>query len=410
MWNVLVYYADRVKRGTRSIEPLALLLLLSWLFSACSADTGAFGGGNWQATGLSHQTIRALEVDPNNPQHLYAGDTQGNVFVSTDGAQHWIKHTLSSVPNTIVELAFNVPGKKLYAATAQGLFVSTDSAQSWIKVNTASSGLPEDRYTALAFDTNSGPLAYVGTAQHGLFVSTNDGVNWSAANSGLPSSTTINSISNAPNVQQLWIATPTGVYRSTDHGASWQSFSVGFSSGVTVNTVVPASASGGSRGILYAGSNRGFYLSRDGGKHWAMSSTALLRVSIYRILVDFRSAGAATVYVSTNAGAFRTDDNGLDWRSIAVGLPRGVAVYAIVIGATNNTQLYVGANNVYVFPGTSGSLSPSRIPVFIGVVVFFVLLYFVARRGLRGRRARRPIGNADEVPEQVPPASTSPER
>ena len=362
-----------------------LFLCFLCVLSACATDSGILGGGNWQSTGL-HQHITTLEVDPNNPQHLYAGDAQGTVYVSTDSTQRWTGYPISAQMGAsfvLNMLAFDDSGKQLYAATSQGLFVSSDDAKQWSLVSTASSGLPQDNYTALAFDVNATHVIYAGTAQHGLFSSNDSGVHWSAINTGLPQGDAIKSIANDPDQHQLWVAMATGAYRSDDRGASWHAYTTGFPAGVAINTIVPASVSGGAKGLIYAGTSKGFYISKDSGTHWSTGVEALIGTSIRCIVGDFRSSNPTTVYVCTDVGAFRSDDNGQNWRGIAPGLPRNVAVNAIILGAANYDQLYVGSNDVYVYPGTSGGLSPSRIPVLLGVLVFFFLLYVIARRSWR---------------------------
>ena len=108
---------------------LCLLLALLVGLSACTPDTGIFGG-NWQTTGLQHAHIRSLEVDPNNPQALYAGDQQNGVYVTSDGGNHWSQSSVGlPSPVFVHALSFDISGKKLYAATDHGIFVSTDGAQ-----------------------------------------------------------------------------------------------------------------------------------------------------------------------------------------------------------------------------------------------------------------------------------------
>src|SRR6266446_1913671 len=129
---------------------VVLLLLLSLCLSACAPNTGLLAGGDWQVSGLQHQHIRVLEVDFNNTQLLYAGDTQQGVFVSTDSGRHWIQRNIGlPLPIALNVLSFETTGKKLYAATDKGIFVSTVSPQRWQAVSTVGRDLPTDRYTAL---------------------------------------------------------------------------------------------------------------------------------------------------------------------------------------------------------------------------------------------------------------------
>ena len=144
-----------------ALSSVRLLYLVGVLFfwlslSGCASSAGLLGGGNWQSSGLEHQHIRRLTVDPNNAQVLYAGDEQGSIFTSTDAAQHWMRVKPGlPLPNMLHDLSFDPTGKKLCAATDTGLFVSTDAAQHWSNLGATTSGLPADSYTALAFNYNS---------------------------------------------------------------------------------------------------------------------------------------------------------------------------------------------------------------------------------------------------------------
>src|SRR5581483_2195191 len=95
---------------------LPLLLILSLLLVACGTDSGILGSGDWQAAGLKNQHIRALAVNANNPDMIYAGDEQGQLFVSTNAGQSWTEHSSGlPLPASIHALLFHNASKKLYA-------------------------------------------------------------------------------------------------------------------------------------------------------------------------------------------------------------------------------------------------------------------------------------------------------
>jgi len=382
---------------------VALLFLLSLFLSACAPGTGLLAGGNWQLSRLQHQHIRVLEVDFNNTQLLYAGDTQQGVFVSTDSGQHWTQRSIGlPLPIAINVLSFETTGKKLYAATDKGIFVSTDAAQRWQAVGTVGRDLPTDRYTALAFDSNAAHTIYAATAHHGVYVSTNDGASWSASNTGLPTDDAVNSLIFDSVQHQLWAATNMGIYRSDDKGATWRAFNNGLSTNVIVNTVQVAFLSRGVQGLVFAGTNHGIYRSQDSGAHWMSTEESLYGTSIHAILIDFRSA--TTIYIGTDIGALRSDDNGQDWREIATGLPRGKSVYALTLGANNYSQLYAAADDVYLYPGSSGGFSFTHLFPILLILVFF---YFLYRLTLHGRNRRREVLKPERIIES-PPSPQSP--
>src|SRR5258708_11826063 len=220
---------------------LFLFVLILVSLSACASDTGILGGGTWQLAALPHQHIRVLEVDPNDPQEIYAGDDKGNIFISTDAARHWTPHSLGTTsPDSIHTLAFDNAGKKLYAATDQGLFVSTDGGLHWQHVGSSGSSatnLPIDSSTTFAFDINNPSVIYVGTAQHGVYASIDGRASWTWASDGLPANVPVNGLSFDADQHQLWAATSVGVYRSDNRGTSWRSFNTGFPPNVVINTV-----------------------------------------------------------------------------------------------------------------------------------------------------------------------------
>jgi hypothetical protein len=398
------YHLSQCQSKHKSIQRaiMGVLLLLSLLLAACAPDTGLLGGGTWQATGLQHRHIRALEVDPQNPQQLYAGDSADGVFVSHDAGAHWtLQATGLPLPDAVQMLAFDPTGKKLYAATAKGLFVSINAAQQWQAVNTGSTKLPADSYTALAFDTNNPQVIYTSTTQHGVWVSKDGGVTWAQMGTGLPVGEAVTQLALDPVSHQLWATTLSGIYRIDEQRTTWQAFTSGIPADTSIYTVVPAAASGGAQSLIYAGTNAGLFLSHDDGVHWT-ANQELTHVQIYVVLPDFRSTNATTVYIGTALGAFRSDDSGQNWRGIATGLPKATPVYALLIGGVNNSQLYAAADMLYLFPGTSGGLSPSNLLplLFIGVLFFLLYRTTLKRRGGRSSMKR------PETTEMLPPSST----
>ncbi len=341
---------------------------------------------------MQGKNVRALTEDPNAPVKIYAGTAQGHVFVSSDSSQSWTEHSVGlPLPDAILDLEFDGPGKRLYAATAKGLFVSDDAAQHWRSLNTATSGLPTDQYTTLAFDLHATTVIYAGTVAHGVFKSSDSGLTWKAINADLPQGIAINSLVYDTDQQHLWAATSLGIYRSDDKGLTWKALSKGLPANSVVNAVEPASIVGGDQNLVYAGTSRGFFRSENAGAQWAAGKEALSGTSIRRILMDFRGvSNNTTLYVATDAGAFRSDDSGQTWRSIATGLPRGEHVYSVTLAGDNYSQLLVATNDVYLFPGINGGFSATRIiPIVLIALLFYLLYRFSARRRVLGSKPER---------------------
>ena len=393
-----------IARGSnRSLYLLGVVLgVLLVSLSACTSSILA--GGNWQSSALQNKHIHVITVDPNNPQNIYAGSDQGAIFASTDGGQHWLaRNTGLPVVTAINVLTFDSPGKKLYAATGNGIFVSADGAQHWNSVGPPSSGLPRDNYTALAFDLNNVHIIYAGTANHGVLVSKDGGTSWSSASSDVPFHR-INSLAFDSSAHRLWAATDVGIYRSDDGGTTWQAFNSGLPANLTIYTVQPAAISGGLPDLVFAGTNHGFFISQNAGAQWATSQEPFPGLSVYQLLVDFQTP--TTVFAATSVGAFRSDDSGQNWGVAGPGLPGAAPVYALALGATNYSQLYAAANNVYLFPGTSGGVSVTNLLPTLLVVIFFYLLYRLVMRGRRKTREMLKVEQDIESPTSTPEPSS----
>ena len=384
--NILIREKRVLQGFTKTLLPLVLFIVTLGVFSACAPDANLLGSGSWQASSLTKQHIHALTVDPNKPQILYAGDEDGTIFTSSDAGQHWTKRgNVSPTSIMLSMLTINPAGETLYALTNTGLLASTDAAQAWHIVNTPSSGLPADSYTTLIFDQQKN--MYVGTLHHGIYMSSsNADMHWKAISNTLPSEITINELAFDSTQHRLWVATSSGVYRSDDSGTTWVASNSGLpTDGVT--SIQPAASAGGAVGLVYAGTKHGIFSSTDAGDHWAESGQVLQGVPIQHILIDFRSVNASTLYVGTKFGAFRSDDNGLNWSGVAAGFPKNTSVYAFAIGADKASQLYVAANNVYLFPGNGGAINPTRVITLLLILALFVLLGLIAQRSTKRRRA-----------------------
>src|SRR5258707_109755 len=376
-----------------------LLTLLLFVLTACASNTGILGGGNWQASGLAKQHIQALAVDPNHLQHIYAGDAQDGVFASTDSGVSWQAASVGlSAPLVINALAFDLSGKKLYAATSTGLFISTDLAASWSQVK----GVPADNYSALTFDANTPQVVYLGSAHSGVLMSRDDGMSWTRMSSNLPVGT-LTSVLYDPNLKNLWMAYTNAVYRSSDNGATWRVLNTGLPANVGINVLTLGAVTSGSNDLIFAGTNHGLFISSDAGQHWAQSQSSLADLKVSAILLDANQPGE--VYASTTLGVLRSTDNAQNWNQVASGLPGNQTIAGLAQGDTNFTQLFLASRGVYRYPGTGSVLDPSRLIPIIIVLLFFIALYYFLARTRRRTFRRRASSAATPVALDEPTSS-----
>jgi len=159
-------------------------------------------------------------------------------FDNSDNSSHWTLAGPTNIEGRITTIAVHPTNAQIvYTGTANGgLWKSTDFCQSWTSIfddqNTSSIG-------AVAIDPVNPEIVYCGTGESnslrsyypgtGIYKSINGGMNWTFI--GLDSSYTIGNISiNPNNTQEIFAAaggwtrrknTQRGVYRSVDGGINW---------------------------------------------------------------------------------------------------------------------------------------------------------------------------------------------
>lgn len=160
--------------------------------------TGKTGGPiTLDQTGAEiYATIFTLEESPLEKGVLWAGSDDGLVHITTDDAASWKNVSIpeKQLPEfariSIIHSSNHSKGKAYLAANRYEwgdrtpyLFKTTDYGKSWINI---SKGIPADEYTRVVReDPNKEGLLYAGT-ERGVYVSFDDGMNWSSLSLNLP--------------------------------------------------------------------------------------------------------------------------------------------------------------------------------------------------------------------------------
>jgi len=210
---------------------------------------------------------------------LLAGTWGAGVYRSMDQGATWTVHN-TGLTNWYVN-ALTASVSNVFAATdGGGVFRSTDGGLNWIPT-----GLSSGKCFALLM---SGANLFVGGPGPGaVSLSTNNGVSWTTANSGL---TNHNVTSLAVIGATLFAGTDGGgVFRSVDNGTSWTAVN----SGLT-NLWVTSLAVSGTCLIAGAHNGGGAYLSADNGAHWGRFG--LNGGSVWALVVKDASIFAGTSF------------------------------------------------------------------------------------------------------------------
>jgi len=207
-------------------------------------------------------------------------------------------------------LAIN--GTNLFAGSLSGgVYVSTNNGASWAAANDGLTNLTVRALTA------SGSNLFAAT-YGGVFLSTNNGTSWTAVNTGL---TNVSVVSVTAIGSKLFAGTAGGFFVSSNNGTGWA-----VTGPMPVNTAVWAMVASGAN--LIAGTNSGIYTSSDGGITWIPSNSGSINV---RCLV----VNGANIFAgTTSGGVFLSSDNGVNWTAVNVGIAN-LTVQALVASGTN---------------------------------------------------------------------------
>lgn len=264
---------------------------------------------------LSGRIIRSLTVAQFNPSLVVAGNKgaqpgSAHLFVSRDGGVVWrfLNQNQPLHPQaTDVQALSVLTADILLAGTWQyGLYRSTDGGNSFAAVES----IPSQDIRGFAIADAQRGIVYAASGDAGVWRSVDAGQSWSA--SGLQGRF-IWSVDAFEQGRQLLAASPTdGLFGSTDGGKTWSRLLEGMA--VYEAVVVPASPD-----TLIAATDKGLYLSRNGGADWTRPA-ALADVSLSS--VHWLSTQAAGLLVGGwNGGLWRYQPGTDRATNLAAALP-----------------------------------------------------------------------------------------
>jgi photosystem II stability/assembly factor-like uncharacterized protein len=180
--------------------------------------------------------------------------------------------------------------------------------------------LVSGRVTCIAIDPTAADTIYLGTAQGGVWKSTDNGTTWDPKTDN-ENSLAIGALALDPNSPQI-------VYAGTGEG----NFS----------------------GDSYYG--LGILKSIDGGASWTnLAAATFFGNRFCRLVVDGGSGNPATrLFAAAQSGLYRSQDGGVTWILLTSGLPAGASATDIVLDAPTNT-LYVAFWGKGIYKSTNAN-------------------------------------------------------
>lgn len=240
-----------------------------------------------------------------------------------------------------------------YASLLLVMLLNVSLFANWTATGLANSG-------HRSMTTHNGAL-FLATYNTGIQKSTDGGLNWTLANTGLPlTSGQVKVQSVGHNATTMFCGTESGLYRSTDNGASWVLAQSGLSASSATVYVNKIYTFNGVTFVLYSGnvgaSSGGLFRTTDNGVSWLQAYNGLqINMTVYNIA----QASGNVLYASTNTGLMRSTDLGQQWSQVT-----GVnyAVYSIEATPTRLVALTTFGARYSVDGGTTW-LNSTNYPV-----------------------------------------------
>jgi photosystem II stability/assembly factor-like uncharacterized protein len=281
------------------------------------------GGQSWERfPGFSARRVTTLAIDPQLPANIYAGTMGDAVYKSPDGGQHWLPHNvgLKEHVSFVSQFVFHPAlSEKIYAATTVGAFLTKDGGREWEERMT---GMKEVHIVvSIAIDPKDPSVLYAGTTG-GIYRSDDSASSWKKINNGL-----------IPE-QELMAAMALGV------------------NVIVVDPVHPD--------IVYAGSTKGLFHTRNRGESWERIGQAIPKPFISSILVH--PTDPTVLYVGGTAGVWKSTTGGQSWKAINQGLGT-LNVRTLAMDPKNSQVLYAGTNGSGLYRSTNAGATWTPLPL-----------------------------------------------
>ncbi len=384
--------------GLKSGKITALTHTTSYLFAG-TADSGIFiytgfvgSDRYWKKinNGLTNLKIKSLlAIDTIT---VLAGTDGGGLFKTTNKGLTWTTINSASLNGATITGMEQFGNRVILTSSTGGVFKSDDKGATWSSFNDIST-LNITGTNALSYNATTDEVLIVNS--NGLHVASSAGTTtttpvYVAAQTGLPASTIIRSISN--NGTTWFLATDKGVYSSATGTINWVAQNFGLAT-LDVNTVIPFQSR------LIAGTNiEGIYKTAASAISWVANNTGFNNLVTYSVetsgalvviaatekgvfvskdlaatynransgltdslnVSDLNFFGTKLYATTKNAGVFMSADTGKTWTTFNTGLAE--PNFKKVFSSTSNLYIFSSTGNIYSSSGTSWTLIQDGLP------------------------------------------------
>lgn len=283
--------------------------------------------------------------------------SMGAFLKSTDGGETFspkvkIDDKTSIASYDILSLAFGAEDTRtMFIGTMNnGIFTTTDGAENWKQLN-----YPPVKVYGLVTDTKNLQRIFATGEYQGrgkIYRSDNAGQDWKEIYTEPQDGTIVTALAESRGEGALYAGTSAGVViKSVDGGETWRNISVG--SDIFGQSPILSIATGTQAGgtVYFVAKGRGIFLTTDGGQTMTDLREPMREVlaggTVYSLAVDPSRPGV--VYVGTDRGLLRGDNNGRTWTALnVIESSKKYQVRAVAVNPKNSNEImYSSAMAVY---------------------------------------------------------------
>lgn len=233
--------------------------------------------------------------DPVNPNIFYVETQNGGLASTIDGGNSFNANDNTIDPNDrrnwdMPYVLNKINSNIQYTGTYRVYKNSSGPADNWVPISPdLTDGIIfDERFHNISAIDNSNlnpQKIYVGTSDANVWVSQNDGANWTNITGTLPNRY-VTSVHASPNFSNNVYVTHTGykynsyiphIHKSTNNGASWTDISTNLPpAGINDVLIFP-----GNENVLFVATDVGVYVTYDGGGAWSRLGTNMPIISVW---------------------------------------------------------------------------------------------------------------------------------
>lgn len=338
-----------------AIRIVAFVVLLVLTAVAQDGSLAAQAGG-WVLLGPEGGDARSLAYDPNDPNRVFLGTSDGELYLSADGGARWTRFAhLGGRNDYVLDHVVIDPrdSRTIYAAAwsvenkGGDLFRSRDGGVTWQTLP----GMHGKSIRAFSVAPSDARILVTG-ALDGVFRSRDGGETWEQISP--PNHAEIKNIESVAvdprNPDVIYAGTWHLPWKTNDGGRSWHSVKNGVVDDSDVFSIIvdPVNPS-----VVYASACSGIYKSENAGELFHKVQGIPFSARRTRVLQQDPS-NPLTVYAGTTEGLWKSSDAGKTWKRMTA---TNVIVNDVMVDARRPSRVLLATDRGGVLASNDGAQS-----------------------------------------------------